>query len=192
MTAETIHVTGGIDTHSDTHHAAALDQVGRLLGTSEFRANPAGYHQRAQGFFVVANPPQGMRQRASGIGDHKGITGVGLAFARIQIGDPAHRQTGKVGDRDPTRASHRDRQRSDRRRLVDHHQDPATDAQLIQQRAKACLIVRQRTIDQTAATAIKRNRMMDLPGNIDAAEDLVALLVRFHQRHLSLDLSDRP
>jgi transposase len=45
MTAETIHVTGGIDTHSDTHHAAALDQVGRLLGTSEFRANPAGYHQ---------------------------------------------------------------------------------------------------------------------------------------------------
>jgi transposase len=45
MTTETIGVTGGIDTHSNTHHAAALDDVGRLLGTREFQADPAGYHQ---------------------------------------------------------------------------------------------------------------------------------------------------
>jgi transposase len=45
MTAESIGVTGGIDTHSATHHAAALDDVGRLLGTREFPANPAGYAQ---------------------------------------------------------------------------------------------------------------------------------------------------
>jgi transposase len=45
MTTETIGVTGGIDTHSNTHHAAALDEVGRLLGTREFQAHPAGYHQ---------------------------------------------------------------------------------------------------------------------------------------------------
>lgn len=29
MTTTTIKVTGGVDTHRDTHHAAALDQVGR-------------------------------------------------------------------------------------------------------------------------------------------------------------------
>ena len=45
MTTTTIEVTGGVDTHRDTHHAAALDQVGRLLGTREFPAEPAGYQQ---------------------------------------------------------------------------------------------------------------------------------------------------
>jgi transposase len=45
MTTPSIDVTGGVDTHSDTHHAAALDPVGRLLGTREFAAGPAGYEQ---------------------------------------------------------------------------------------------------------------------------------------------------
>jgi transposase len=45
MTTTAIEVTGGVDTHRDTHHAAALDQVGRLLGTREFSAEPAGHQQ---------------------------------------------------------------------------------------------------------------------------------------------------
>jgi transposase len=45
MTAESIGVTGGIDTQSATHYAAALDDVGRLLGTREFQADPSGYYQ---------------------------------------------------------------------------------------------------------------------------------------------------
>jgi hypothetical protein len=36
-------VTGGIDTHGEVHVAAALDEVGGLLGTESFDANPAGY-----------------------------------------------------------------------------------------------------------------------------------------------------
>ena len=36
-------ITGGVDTHRDTHHAAACDQHGRLLGTAEFPATAAGY-----------------------------------------------------------------------------------------------------------------------------------------------------
>jgi len=36
-------VTGGIDTHGDVHVAAALDEVGGLLGTSSFGADPEGY-----------------------------------------------------------------------------------------------------------------------------------------------------
>ncbi len=68
--------------------------------------------QRAQGLLVVADPAQRMRQSASGVGDDEGITDVGLAFSRIQIGDSAHRQPGKIGDRDPEDTSHRDRQRS--------------------------------------------------------------------------------
>ena len=36
-------VTGGVDTHADTHVAAALDPVGGLLGVAEFPATTAGY-----------------------------------------------------------------------------------------------------------------------------------------------------
>jgi hypothetical protein len=36
-------VTGGIDTHGEVHVAAALDEVGGLLGTESFHATPKGY-----------------------------------------------------------------------------------------------------------------------------------------------------
>jgi transposase len=38
-----IDVTGGVDTHKDTHTAAALDSAGRVLGTEQFMADRAGY-----------------------------------------------------------------------------------------------------------------------------------------------------
>lgn len=40
--SETV-VTGGVDTHGQTHHAAALDGVGRELGNREFPTTPSGY-----------------------------------------------------------------------------------------------------------------------------------------------------
>lgn len=36
-------VVGGIDTHADVHVAAALDQLGALIATCSFTADPAGY-----------------------------------------------------------------------------------------------------------------------------------------------------
>ena len=36
-------VTGGVDTHADTHTVAALDDLGRLLGHETFPATTAGY-----------------------------------------------------------------------------------------------------------------------------------------------------
>jgi transposase len=38
-------VTGGVDAHSDSHHAAALDERGRLLGDSAFATSAAGYQE---------------------------------------------------------------------------------------------------------------------------------------------------
>lgn len=38
-------VVGGVDTHLDSHTAAVLDSAGRLLGTEQFAASPAGYRQ---------------------------------------------------------------------------------------------------------------------------------------------------
>src|SRR5262249_61846277 len=38
-------ITGGVDAHSDTHHAAALDERGRLLGDRPFAASVEGYRE---------------------------------------------------------------------------------------------------------------------------------------------------
>ena len=43
MPTTTAHVTGGVDTHGQTHHGAAFDPVGRQLGDQEFPTTPAGY-----------------------------------------------------------------------------------------------------------------------------------------------------
>jgi transposase len=40
---ETRAITGGVDTHADTHAAAAQDPVGGLLGVQEFPVTAAGY-----------------------------------------------------------------------------------------------------------------------------------------------------
>jgi transposase len=45
MTTTEREVYGGVDTHGKTHHAAALDSVGRLLDDREFPANKSGYRQ---------------------------------------------------------------------------------------------------------------------------------------------------
>jgi transposase len=38
-----VEVAGGVDTHQDTHTAAVIDLVGRVLGTQQFPATAAGY-----------------------------------------------------------------------------------------------------------------------------------------------------
>lgn len=43
MTSTRVEVTGGVDTHKDTHHAAVLDRTGRLLGSRSFTADERGY-----------------------------------------------------------------------------------------------------------------------------------------------------
>src|SRR3954452_8769166 len=42
MTSPGGSVTGGVDAHTDTHDAAALDERGRLLGTQTFLTTPEG------------------------------------------------------------------------------------------------------------------------------------------------------
>ena len=43
MTKNQREITGGVDTHADTHTAAVIDEVGRMLAHREFPADPAGY-----------------------------------------------------------------------------------------------------------------------------------------------------
>jgi len=63
-------ITGGVDTHLDTHFAAALDPLGRLVGTESFPADAAGY-KALFGWLVPkfsASTPRGLRE-ASGVSD---------------------------------------------------------------------------------------------------------------------------
>jgi transposase len=43
MAQDQVEVTGGVDTHKDTHTAAAVDSAGRMLGSAQFPATAAGY-----------------------------------------------------------------------------------------------------------------------------------------------------
>ena len=48
MATTAVFVTGGVDTHGQTHHAAVLDYMGRQLGDREFPTSPAGYRALLQ------------------------------------------------------------------------------------------------------------------------------------------------
>jgi transposase len=47
MTTTAPRVTGGVDAHTDSHHAAALDERGRLLATAAFATTARGYEDLA-------------------------------------------------------------------------------------------------------------------------------------------------
>ena len=49
MTDQALEVTGGVDTHGETHHAAVIDRIGRHLADREFPATGTGYRQRRLG-----------------------------------------------------------------------------------------------------------------------------------------------
>ncbi len=48
ITAENTIVTVGVDTHADVHVAAAIDQLGRLMGTKSVPSTLAGFHRLMQ------------------------------------------------------------------------------------------------------------------------------------------------
>jgi len=78
-------VTGGVDTHLDTHVAAALDRIGALLGTAQFPATAGGYrklHAWLRGFGEVG------RVGVEGTGSY------GAALARHLTGSGVNRDRG--------------------------------------------------------------------------------------------------
>ncbi|MEV6525046.1 IS110 family transposase [Longispora sp. NPDC051575] len=97
-------VIGGVDTHADTHTAAALDQLGRLLGTAQFPTTPAGYMDLL-GWLSQYGP-------VSSIGvEGTGSYGAGLArFLRLQgvtvieVDRPNRRMRRRLGKSDPVDA----------------------------------------------------------------------------------------
>src|ERR1022692_2009550 len=91
-------VTVGVDTHSDVHVAAALDQAGRLLGIASFPPTTRGYAQLAtwaESFGVVGKV--GMEGTGSyGAGLLRFLSDYGLAVVEVDRPDrSARRRNGK-------------------------------------------------------------------------------------------------
>jgi transposase len=94
-------ITGGVDTHADTHVAAALDPVGGLLGVGEFPATPAGYAQLLgwlDGFGTVCLVGiEGTGSYGAGLARH--IAAAGIRVVEVDRADRQDRR--RRGKSDP-------------------------------------------------------------------------------------------
>ena len=104
MTDTAPRVTGGVDTHKDTHVAAALDELGRVLGTAMFPATPAGYRQLLawmRGFGeVVAVGVEGTGSWGAGLARYLTANGVRV----IEVTRPNRQHRRRHGKSDPADA----------------------------------------------------------------------------------------
>ena len=97
-------ITGGVDTHSQVHVAAALDPVGGLLGVREFPATAAGYASLLGwlGTFgdVALVGVEGTGSYGAGLARH--LAAAGVRVAEVDRADRADRR--RNGKSDPLAA----------------------------------------------------------------------------------------
>jgi transposase len=101
MAAKKRPVTGGVDTHGRTHHAAVVDQVGRVLGDQEFAATAAGYRAllawlRSFGRLVKVGV-EGTGSYGAGLARHLTAQGIEL----VEVDRPDRRTRRSKGKSDP-------------------------------------------------------------------------------------------
>jgi transposase len=97
-------VYGGVDTHADVHVAAAVDQVGRVLGTAPFPATAEGY---AQLLDWLGGHGQLARAGVEGTGSYGAGLARFLAGAGVQVLEvtrPNRQRRRRLGKSDPVDA----------------------------------------------------------------------------------------
>lgn len=104
MTEQVVEVIGGVDTHKDVHAVAALDGVGRVLGTESFPTTQAG--QAALIAWLGSHGRLG-RVGVEGTGSWgknlaRALTGVGVEVIEVQR--PSREHVRRHGKSDPTDA----------------------------------------------------------------------------------------
>ena len=104
MTKNKGEVTGGVDTHVDTHTAAVLDEVGRTLEHREFPATPAGYRSmlrwmRGHGVLVRVGV-EGTGSYGAGLARYLHTAGVTV----IEVDRPDRKARRTHGKSDPVDA----------------------------------------------------------------------------------------
>jgi transposase len=104
MTQQIVEVTGGVDTHRDTHTAAAVDSAGRVLGSAQFPATTDGYAQvlawlRTFGTLVLVGI-EGTSAYGAGLARHLRAAGVRL----VEVDRPDRKTRRWQGKSDPVDA----------------------------------------------------------------------------------------
>ena len=94
-------ITGGVDTHADTHVAAALDSIGGLLGVREFPATARGYAgllSWLSGFGAVALVGvEGTGSYGAGLARHLAAAGIRV----VEVDRPDRQDRARQGKSDP-------------------------------------------------------------------------------------------
>jgi transposase len=101
IVGDTRAITGGVDTHADVHVAAALDEIGGLLGVREFPATAAGYASllgwlRSFGTLAVAGV-EGTGSYGAGLARHLAAAGVRV----VEVDRPDRQDRARQGKSDP-------------------------------------------------------------------------------------------
>jgi len=96
-----VEVAGGVDTHQDTHTAAAVDPAGRLLGHRQFPATAAGYREllawlRGWGQLLVVGI-EGTGAYGAGLARHLAAQSV----AMVEVDRPDRKTRRFAGKSDP-------------------------------------------------------------------------------------------
>jgi len=101
MTSTGLDVFGGVDTHGRTHHAAAIDGAGRLLGDAQFAATAAGYATLLAwlaGFGrLVKVGVEGTGTYGAGLARHLAAEGIAV----IEVDRPDRKTRRRQGKSDP-------------------------------------------------------------------------------------------
>ncbi len=104
----------------------AADAVAGAVGLAGEVLVEADQHGQLGGGLVgEVEGAQGVGHGAGGVRDDGGVLRVGLGLAGVEIGDPAHRESGQVGDLAAGVPGDRQRQGADGGGLVHDHQDGA-------------------------------------------------------------------
>jgi transposase len=177
-------ITGGVDTHADTHMAAALDPVGGLLGVQEFAATAAGYARLLgwlSGFGTVCLVGiEGTGSYGAGLSRH--VTAAGIRVVEVDRSDRQDRR--RQGKSDPLDAVSAARAaQSGRARGAPKGRDGAVEA-------IRALMVAKRTARSERTQTINQARALVLTGPDDlrarfdgyAAAGLVAGLAALRPR----------
>ena len=101
MVEDTRAITGGVDTHTDLHVAAALDSIGGLLGVQEFPATAAGYAEllswlRSFGNLALAGV-EGTGSYGAGLARYLAAAGVRV----VEVDRPVRQDRHRQGKSDP-------------------------------------------------------------------------------------------
>lgn len=97
-------VTGGVDTHRDTHVAVVIDEVGRVLGTDSFAVNAKGYAAllawMASHGSLVKVGVEGTGTYGAGLARHLAERGIAV----VEVVRPNRQVRRRRGKSDPTDA----------------------------------------------------------------------------------------